>query len=149
MQESQLYNLGIVSSNDIIELVLSWESYLLKERRYSKNTTENYIYDLIGFLQFKAMYDGEKINLEAIKNCDIKDIRSFLAERKMNVVRNSSNSRVLSGISSFFSYLVLKNVLSYNILLDIKRPKIEKKLPHPAVWPHGSHRHSTDFPGRW
>ena len=105
MQASQLYNLHETSSNDIQDLVKSWENYLSNERRYSKNTVESYLFDVINFIKFKFKYDAKKISLEDIKSCDVKDIRAFLADRKQNDKCNASNGRVLSGISSFFEFL--------------------------------------------
>ncbi len=132
MQASQLYNLNATSSNDIKDLIKSWENHLLNERRYSSNTVESYLFDVVNFIKFKSEYDAKQITLSDIKNCDVKDVRAFLADRKQHDKCNSSNGRVLSGLSSFFEFLKEMDLISDNIIKQIKRPKLEKKLPHPA-----------------
>lgn len=133
MQASQLYNLDTTSSNDIKDLIKSWENNLLNERRYSCNTVESYLFDMVNFIKFKSEYDAKRITLSDIKNCDVKDVRAFLADRKQHDKCNSSNGRVLSGVSSFFEFLKEMDLISDNIIKQIKRPKLEKKLPHPAA----------------
>ncbi|WNH12049.1 site-specific tyrosine recombinase XerD [Thalassobellus suaedae] len=101
-----------------------YQLYLKIERGLSKNSIENYALDvkkLISYLEINNM------SISPIKiTPDI--IQQFIYEVAKNV-NARSQSRLISGLRSFFSYLVFEDYRASNPLELIESPKIGRKLP--------------------
>ena len=97
--------------------------YLKNERNYSKLTLENYLFDLN---KYKDYLDTNKINYLNISKDDIRNFLKYLDQIKL---KNSSISRILSSLRSFYSYLLIQDKIKYNPYKLIRNPKLEKKLP--------------------
>ncbi|MFI0490416.1 site-specific tyrosine recombinase XerD [Flavobacterium sp.] len=104
--------------------IKSYQSYLRIERGLSKNTIENYSFDierLCLFLDEKAIVVSPiKISEETIQQF----IYSFSKE-----VNPRSQARIISGLKSFFSYLIFEDYRQDNPLELIETPKTGRKLP--------------------
>ncbi len=90
------------------------------ERGLSNNTIQSYRRDLKEFIEFI------KIDL---KKVDKKIIRQFLETLHLKQLKRSSYLRKLSSVSQFMQFLIEENYIQDNPMIDIKRPKKEKKLP--------------------
>ena len=99
-------------------------TYLDKELNYSEKTIISYQQDLNSFREFLT-----KNNLE-YKKITRDDVRSYLKYLDALGLKNSSISRHLSTLRSFYNYLVNENIVENNIFSSIRNPKIEKKLPN-------------------
>jgi integrase/recombinase XerC len=97
--------------------------YLKNERNYSKLTLENYLFDLN---KYKDYLDTNKINYLNISKDNIRNFLKYLDQIKL---KNSSISRMLSSLRSFYSYLLIQDKIKYNPYKLIRNPKLEKKLP--------------------
>jgi integrase/recombinase XerD len=100
----------------------SFHHYLLSEQGLSKNTAEAYlqdIADLSGFL------DGKPL-----ESADISDILLYMAQLRKRGLSIETTLRRLSGISSFFEFMIEEKVISKNVIDLIIKPKKWKKLPH-------------------
>ena len=102
-----------------------FEHYLKIERGLSQNTVNSYRLDVQKLMQYldvhKMLLSPLKIKAEAIQQ--------FLYE----LAKNSNvrtQSRVISGLRSFFDYLVFENYRNNNPLEQIEAPKIGRKLPY-------------------
>ncbi|WP_406683831.1 site-specific tyrosine recombinase XerD [Seonamhaeicola sp. MEBiC1930] len=98
--------------------------YLKIERGLSDNSIDNYSRDvtkLIGYLEKNA------INCSPI-SVSVEIIKQFVYEIA-NEVNERSQSRIISGLRSFFSYLVFEDYRKENPLELIESPKIGRKLP--------------------
>ncbi|WP_147677337.1 site-specific tyrosine recombinase XerD [Algibacter pacificus] len=98
--------------------------YLKIERGLSENSIHSYVLDvekLISFLEEK------EINETPISISEV-TIREFIysASKKIN---ERSQSRLISGLRSFFNYLVFEDYRVNNPLELIESPKIGRKLP--------------------
>ena len=107
------------------KLVNKYKQYLLFEKSLSPNTLEAYVHDVERLL---AYLDAENINPQDAK---MEDLESFLAslhdaEEKIGA---RSQARILSGIRSFYRYLVLDGYIEADPTLLIESPKIGMKLP--------------------
>ena len=107
------------------KLVNKYKQYLLFEKSLSPNTLEAYVHDVERLL---AYLDAENINPQDAK---MEDLESFLAslhdaEEKIGA---RSQARMLSGIRSFYRYLVLDGYIEADPTLLIESPKIGMKLP--------------------
>ncbi len=98
--------------------------YLEKELNYSDKTILNYNFDLEEFQKYlqKKQWDYLKINRN--------QIRDYLKELDTQKLKNSTISRHLSSIRSFYNFLVNEGKLEYNLFTSIRNPKLEKKLPN-------------------
>lgn len=110
---------------------MTWENalkdyklYLKIERGLSKNSIDNYSLDvkkLIGYLEENAISESPI--------CIKRDtIQQFIYETA-KVVNTRSQSRLISGLRSFFSYLLFEDYITINPLELIESPKIGRKLP--------------------
>ena len=101
-----------------------YQLYLKIERGLSKNSITNYALDvkkLIVYLEVHA------IN-ESPLTISTETIQQFIYETS-KVVNTRSQSRLISGLRSFFSYLVFEDYLTSNPLDLIESPIIGRKLP--------------------
>ncbi len=102
----------------------SFIDYLQFELNYSKNTIQSY---QIEILKYQEYLEKHKINYLEI---DKEKVRNYLKYLDSLNYKNSSISRNLSAIRSFYKYLVIKGVIGKNIFNSIRNPKKEKKLPN-------------------
>jgi integrase/recombinase XerD len=104
--------------------IKSFQSYLKIERGLSKNTVANYTFDLERLSKFmvenEISISPEKINEETIQQF----IYSVSKE-----VNPRSQARIISGLKSFFSYLIFEDYRSDNPMELIEAPRLGRKLP--------------------
>ncbi len=101
-----------------------FQHYLKIERGLSQNTIQSYRLDvqkLICYLQTHSI-KADPINIK------VELIQQFLYELAKNT-NSRTQSRVISGLRSFFDYLVFENYRQSNPLEQIEAPKIGRKLP--------------------
>ncbi len=98
--------------------------YLKKELNYSDNTINSYKLDLNDFFLFAKK---NKIDYLKLTNEDIRKYLKYLDEEKL---KNTTISRRISALRSFYNYLLNKGLIDFNIFSSIRNPKLEKKLPN-------------------
>lgn len=104
--------------------IKNYQSYLRIERGLSKNTIENYSFDLERLCLFLSQ---NEIVISPIK---IKEetIQQFIYSVSKQV-NPRSQARIISGLKSFFSYLIFEDLRADNPLELIETPKTGRKLP--------------------
>lgn len=109
---------------------MSWESsikefkyYLQIERSLAKNSVEAYIRDINKLATYCS-----KINKTEIST-STKDIRKFILELNDNGISARSQARIISGIKSFYKYLIIEDYIVNDPTTLIDNPKIGLKLP--------------------
>lgn len=105
------------------KLLTKFKQHLLLEKALSKNTLEAYVHDvekLFAFLE-KAGIDPLDVKLE--------DLETFLAELHDEKIGSRSQARILSGIRSFYRFLVIDGYIEADPTLLLESPKIGMKLP--------------------
>lgn len=104
--------------------IKNFQSYLKIERGLSKNSIENYILDiekLCGYL------NENQIDISPIKiNEEI--IQQFIYEISKKV-NPRSQARTISGLKSFFNYLIFEDYRPDNPMELIETPRLGRKLP--------------------
>ncbi len=106
------------------EALRDYQHYLRIERGLSPNSIENYGYDIVKLITF---LEEHKIQVSPLKISEEK-IQEFIYEvSKIQSVR--SQSRIISGLRSFFDYLVFEDYRKDNPLDLIESPQIGRKLP--------------------
>jgi integrase/recombinase XerD len=104
--------------------IKSFQSYLKIERGLSKNTVDNYTFDLEKLCSFL----GENNISIAPEKIDEEAVQQFLyaVSKEVNA---RSQARIISGLKSFFSYLIFEDFRTDNPMELIEAPKIGRKLP--------------------
>jgi len=104
--------------------IKSYQSYLKIERGLSKNTIENYTFDIERLCNY--------LNQHAIDISPIKISEETLQQFIYHIAKEvnpRSQSRIISGLKSFFSYLIFEDYRQDNPLELIEAPRIGRKLP--------------------
>ena len=104
--------------------IKNFQSYLRIERGLSKNTIENYSYDIERLVLFLKEH---KIDVSPLKITE-ESLQQFVYTISKEV-NARSQSRIISGLKSFFSYLIFEDLRSNNPLELIDSPKTGRKLP--------------------
>lgn len=101
-----------------------YKYYLKIERGLSKNSVVNYELDVEKLINY---LDTNSINVSPI-TIDHEQVQAFIydASKQLNA---RSQSRLISGLRSFFNYLVFEDYRKTNPLDQIESPKIGRKLP--------------------
>tara|TARA_R110002072_G_scaffold33696_22_gene101918 strand:+ start:1261 stop:2160 length:900 start_codon:yes stop_codon:yes gene_type:complete len=106
------------------QAIQDYQLYLKIERGLSQNTLESYARDIKKLTLF---LDTNEVSISPIK---IKEdlIQQFIYEiaKKVNP---RSQARIISGLRSFFDYLIFENYRESNPTDLIEAPKIGRKLP--------------------
>lgn len=107
-----------------ISYIKSYQSYLRIERGMSKNTIDNYTFDIERLCLFLEE------NSIAVSPLTITEetIQQFIYHiaKQLNA---RSQARIISGLKSFFSYLIFEDYRPDNPLELIETPRIGRKLP--------------------
>lgn len=104
--------------------IKSFQSYLKIERGLSKNTIENYTFDIDKLCTF---LDENNIEVSPIK-INEETLQQFIyaVARQVNA---KSQARIISGLKSFFNYLIFEEYRNENPLELIETPRTGRKLP--------------------
>ena len=104
--------------------IKSYQSYLRIERGMSKNTIDNYSFDIERLCLF---LEENSISVSPITISE-ETIQQFVYHiaKQLNA---RSQARIISGLKSFFSYLIFEDYRSDNPLELIETPRIGRKLP--------------------
>lgn len=98
--------------------------FLKVELNYSELTIKSYQLDLTDFFGY---IESKKINYLTITNHDVRGYLKYLDSCNL---KNSTISRRISTLRTFYNYLVDENIVENNVFHNVKNPKLEKKLPN-------------------
>ena len=104
--------------------IKSYQSYLRIERGLSKNTIDNYTFDIERLCLF---LDENSISVSPI-NINEETIQHFIYSVAKEV-NARSQARIISGLKSFFTYMLFEDYRTDNPLELIETPRIGRKLP--------------------
>ena len=107
------------------KLLLKFKQHLLLEKALSANTAEAYVRDVAKLLAHLAQLDQPIHPLDV----HLDDLEHFLAALHDQHITPRSQARILSGIRSFYQYLVLDGYLEADPSLLLESPKIGMHLP--------------------
>ena len=102
-----------------------YRTYLQMERALSKNTLEAYMHDI----KLLQSYLNASVDEKPLEKVDHTDLESFLAHLHDLGLGARSQARIISGLRSFYGFLVLENAIESNPTELIDGPKLSKKLP--------------------
>lgn len=107
-----------------IHAINDFKDYLKIERGLSDNSIisyENDLKKLESFLTNKSI----SINPLLVESSHIKEFVYYISKK----VKANSQSRIISGIRSFYDYLLFEKLIDNNPLTNIESPKQQRKLP--------------------
>lgn len=106
------------------QALTDYQHYLRIERGLSANSIENYRYDIVKLINY---LEEHEIQISPLKISEEK-IQEFIYEVSKSMSARSQ-SRIISGLRSFFDYLVFEDYRKDNPLELVESPKIGRKLP--------------------
>lgn len=104
-------------------IVKNYVRYLKLERNYSPNTLEAYQHDLSYLLEFAK---AKNLSLLEVK---LEDLEEFSAGLHDTHVGARSQARILSGVRSFYRFLVLDDYLQDDPTELLPSPQVGEHLP--------------------
>ena len=104
-------------------IIEQYKQHLLFEKALSTNTLDAYIRDVEKLIAY--------LNKEGIDPlvAELSHLESFLAHLHDEKISARSQARILSGIRSFYRFLVLEDYITADPTLLLESPKIGMKLP--------------------
>lgn len=106
-----------------MELTKHYLRYLKLERGYSPNTVEAYKHDLDWLLGY---LEQEEVDPLSVK---LEDLEHFAAMLSDHGISAKSQARILSGVRSFYRYLVLDGYLDVDPTELLESPHLPQHLP--------------------
>lgn len=100
------------------DLLVKYKTYLEVNKKFSRNTVEAYLLDINKF--FNEMETG----LEGVNKIKVIDYIILLQEEKKS---NSTISRAIASLRSFFNFCQKEGLLKENPTLDLTTPKVSRK----------------------
>jgi len=106
-----------------VELTKHYLRYLKLERGYSPNTIEAYKHDLDWLLGYLAQEGVDPLSVK------LEDLEHFAAMLSDHGISAKSQARILSGVRSFYRYLVLDGYLDVDPTELLESPHLPQHLP--------------------
>ncbi|WP_432711105.1 site-specific tyrosine recombinase XerD [Pedobacter sp.] len=102
-----------------------FKTYLKLERVLSANSIDAYINDVQKLVQYFA-YTGTPLD---VKEIDLLTLTSFVNWLNELGVLPNTQARIISGLKSFFTYLMIEEVITEDPSQMLEAPKLSRKLP--------------------
>ncbi|MFN9502188.1 MAG: site-specific tyrosine recombinase XerD [Chryseotalea sp.] len=100
-------------------------TFLKLERSLSDNSIQAYERDVEKLLQYKGIIQSKT----SIANWDGKQLQQFLQYLAELGLSAYSQARILSGIKSFYKFLVTEDIIKQDPTVLLEGPKLGRKLP--------------------
>lgn len=105
--------------------IKGFKAYLQLERGMSDNTVEAYLHDVA----ILANYIGTEEGGVALQDVELKHLQTFIGHIHELELSAGTQSRILSGVRSFFGYLVLEDIIKKDPTELLESPKLRRTLP--------------------
>ena len=106
--------------------VNEFKNYLKLERSLSNNSIDAYLLDIRKLTSFISENYSTSLSIE---NINVSIIESFIKYLFKSESSTYSQARIVSGLKSFFNYLLLEEKIDINPMELIDAPKLVRKLP--------------------
>jgi integrase/recombinase XerD len=106
--------------------IIEYKNFLKLERSLSDNSVSAYVNDINKLTSFLKLNHKETIEYS---NIDSNIIQEFVEYLYNLGISSYSQARIISGIKSFFNYLIFEEKIKINPTELIESPKLDKKLP--------------------
>lgn len=105
--------------------IKGFKSFLQLEKSLSENSVEAYLHDVEKLQQY-LLYSKQELSIERINLTTLQGFLKWIHELGMTP---TSQARIISGLKSYFKYLVLEDVIKKNPTELLEAPKTSRKLP--------------------
>jgi integrase/recombinase XerD len=105
--------------------ILGFKSYLKLEKSLSSNSVDAYLHDIRRLAEY-FIIQQKKITPDQVKLQDLEDFLKWINEIGLSA---ASQARIISGIKSFYKYLLLEDIIKDSPAELLESPKIGRKLP--------------------
>ena len=102
-----------------------YKAYLQLERSLSGNSVEAYLRDIEKLTQFLQLMNYMKTPAEV----ELKDLQHFVRYINDLGMTATSQSRILSGIRSFYKYCCIENIVTKDPSILLEAPRTKRALP--------------------
>ena len=102
-----------------------FKAYLQLEKSLSEHSVEAYLHDIEMLTSFLATLEQQKAPSEIV----LKDLQAFIQWINQLGMTASSQSRIISGIRSFFKYCTIEQICTSDPSVLLTVPKAKRKLP--------------------
>ena len=102
-----------------------FKAYLQLERSMSDNTVAAYLHDV----EMLGEYMFNQYSSTGIATIELQHLQSFLAHINELELTANTQARVISGVKSFFRYLLLEEAIKDDPTLLLEAPKLRRALP--------------------
>ena len=106
--------------------IKGFELYLKLEKSLSGNSIESYTRDADKLKQYFTEIESSS---KDVTKLELKDLQGFIAWINEIGLGARSQARLISGIKSFFVYLLIEKVIAVNPSELLEVPRIGRKLP--------------------
>ena len=106
--------------------IIEYQNHLKLERSLSNNSIEAYSNDIKKLIDFLKSRGNDSLKYSEV---DIDVINDFIEYLYKLGISSYTQARIISGIKSFFNYLVYEEKILANPTELIESPKLNKKLP--------------------
>lgn len=113
----------MVKKDEVDRIIKQYQQYLKLEKSLAKNTLDAYLTDLDKLMSFLLL---EGIN---VLDVTLDDLQRFVAGLHDIGIHARSQARIISGIKSFFNFLIIADYLESDPSELLEGPKIGFKLP--------------------
>jgi integrase/recombinase XerD len=107
-------------------LIVEFRNFLKLEKNASEHTIDAYLNDIKKLINYCDL-QNPKLDLTNLERRNIEEFFAFLIENFS--IQESSQARILSGLKTFFNFLVYQNYATQNAAELIDAPKLSRKLP--------------------
>ena len=106
--------------------IIEYKNFLKLERSLSDNSIDAYVNDINKLTSFLKSINKDDIHYSDIDTIIIREFVEYLYNLGIS---SYSQARIISGIKSFFNYLLIEEKIKINPTELIESPKLDKKLP--------------------
>src|ERR1700679_4330258 len=103
-----------------------FKAYLQLERSMSDNTVEAYLHD-VAMLRDHVLDTFPGVGVEQLEREHLQSLLADIYDLGLSV---GTQARVLSGIKSFFRFLLLEEMIKKDPSELLDAPKLKRSLPH-------------------
>lgn len=104
-------------------ILKAYQRYLKLERNYSTNTVDAYIHDIKSLLDYCLEISKNVLQLQ------LENLQNFAATIHEKGIGPTSQARILSGVRSFYRYLLLDGYIDADPSELLESPNLGKHLP--------------------
>lgn len=105
--------------------IKGFKAYLKLEKSQSDHTIEAYLRDVNKLFNFLNYSNIDK----SINSITLNELQEFVSWLNEFEIAASTQARILSGIKSFYNYLILEDLIDYDPTELLESPKLGRKLP--------------------